>query len=215
MRDCIFLLADKNMEATFLGFLTRVGFDLSLGIGKFEFDSAEDLIVDENGNDPGVYNRAHEFLRLYQRTHRHAIVVLDNAWEGSPGVKAIEDNISKNMRKTGWDENNFAVIVINPELEVWIIQDSPVVEQAFRFKQKNVSMRKWLEQKGLWDADALKPNDPKKAVEYILKISRTPRSSAIYYQITSRISIKRCQDPAFQKLCSIMQQWFAPEEGHV
>lgn len=30
MRDCIFLLADKNMEATFNGFLTREKFYLSL-----------------------------------------------------------------------------------------------------------------------------------------------------------------------------------------
>lgn len=93
MRDCIFLLADKNMEATFIGFLTREQFHLSLGIRQFEFDIAEDLIVDESGNDPGVYTRAHEFLRPYQRTHRYAVIVLDNAWEGSPGVATIENNI--------------------------------------------------------------------------------------------------------------------------
>lgn len=74
MRDCIFLLADKNMEATFIGFLTRDGFHLSLGIRQFEFDPAEDLIVDESGSDPGVYTRAHEFLRPYQRTHRYAVI---------------------------------------------------------------------------------------------------------------------------------------------
>ncbi len=214
MRDCIFLVADKNMEATFIGFLTRDGFHLSLGIRKFEFDPAEDLIVDESGSDPGVRTRAHEFLRPYQRTHRYAVIVLDNAWEGSPGVTAIEDNISKNMLKTGWDEDNFAVIVINPELEVWILQDSPVVETAFRFKQ-DISLQKWLEQRGLWEAYATKPSDPKKAVEATLKISRTPRSSAIYRQITSRVSVKGCTDSAFQKLCSTMQQWFSFESGQV
>lgn len=34
MRDCIFLLADKNMEATFNGFLTREKFYLSLKISN-------------------------------------------------------------------------------------------------------------------------------------------------------------------------------------
>lgn len=139
-------------------------------------------------------------------------IVLDNAWEGSPGVTAIEDNIRKNMLKTGWDEDNFAVIVINPELEVWILQNSPVVETAFRFKQ-DISLQKWLEHRGLWEADASKSSDPKKAVEAILKISRTPRSSAIYRQITSRVSVKGCTDLAFQKLCSTMQQWFSLEIG--
>lgn len=213
MRDCIFLLADKNMEATFLGFLTREKFYLSLGISNFEFDPTEDLIVDESGNDPGVYTRAHEFLRPYQKTHRYAVIALDNAWEASPGVAGIEDNISKNMVKAGWDANNFVAIVIDPELEVWILQDTPVVEQAFRFKQKNVSMREWLEQKGLWNAGVSKPDDPKKAVEDVLKISKTPRSSAIYRQITNRVSVKRCQDPAFQKLCSALQQWFPSHGG--
>ncbi len=147
MRDCIFLLADKNMEAAFIGFLTRDGFHFSLEIHHFDVDLLQDIIVDEMGNDPGIYTRAHEFLRSYQRTHRHAVIVLDNAWEGSPGVAAIEDNISQNMRATGWDENDFVVIVINPELEIWILQDSPVVERAFRFQQ-DISMRKWLEKKG-------------------------------------------------------------------
>ena len=56
MRDCIFLLADKNMEATFNGFLTREKFYLSLKISNFEFDPSQDLIVDESGSDPGVYS---------------------------------------------------------------------------------------------------------------------------------------------------------------
>lgn len=214
MRDCIFLLADKNMEATFIGFLTREQFHLSLGTRQFEFDQAEDLIVDEIGNDPGVYTRAHEFLRPYQRTHRYAIIVLDNAWDGSPGVRDIENNIRTNMIKSGWNEDNFVVIVIDPELEVWIWQDSPHVAAAFLFKQ-NIPLRKWLEARGLWDASEPKPPDPKKAVEETLRISRTPRSSAIYRKITSRVSVKGCTDPAFQRLCSTMQQWFSIEEGQL
>lgn len=135
MRDCIFLLADKNIEATFIGFLTREQFHLSLGTRQFEFEQAEDLIVDVSGNEPGVYTRAYELLRSYQRTHRYAVIVLDNAWEGSPGVTAIENNIRVNTLKTGWNEDNFAVIVST--------------------------------------------------------------------------------DPAFQRLCSTMQQWFSIEEGQV
>ncbi len=50
MRDCIFLLADKNMEAAFIGFFTREQFHRSLGIRQFEFDPQQDIIV-ETGND--------------------------------------------------------------------------------------------------------------------------------------------------------------------
>jgi hypothetical protein len=214
MRDCIFLLADKNMEAAFIGFFTRDKFHQSLGIRQFEFDPEQDIIVDEAGNDPGVYTRAHELIRSYQKTHHYAIVVLDNAWEGSPGVEKIHNDIKANLIATGWDDERCAVIVIDPELEVWILQDNPNVEEAFRFKQGNLSLRTWLLQKGLWDASATKPADPKKAVEDALRISRTPRSSAIYKNITSKVSVKRCVDPAFQSLCSTMQQWF-PLGGRV
>lgn len=211
MRDCIFLLADKNMEAAFTGFFTREQFHRSLGIREFQFDPQKDIIV-EAGNDPGVYTRAHELIRLYQKTHRYAVVVLDNAWEGSPGVEKICNHIMGNLIATGWYEKNCAVIVIDPELEIWILQDNRNVEEAFRFKQ-DIPLRKWLEQKGLWDAAALKPADPKKAIEDALKFSRTPRSSAIYKNITSKVSVKGCTDTAFQMLCSKMRQWFSIEEG--
>ncbi|MBD1897909.1 hypothetical protein [Coleofasciculus sp. FACHB-129] len=210
MRDCIFLLADKNMEAAFTGFFTRKQFHESLGIRQFDFDPQQDIIV-EAGSDPGVYNRAHELIRPYQRTHRYAVVVLDNAWDGSPGVKKIHNNIMNNLTKTGWEEENCAVIVIDPELEIWILQGNHHVEKVFQFKQ-DISLRQWLEQKGLWDASVLKPADPKKAVEEALKCSRTPRSSAIYQKITSKVSVSGCTDTAFKMLCNKMQQWFSVEE---
>ncbi|MBD2566599.1 methylation-associated defense system protein MAD4 [Anabaena lutea] len=211
MRDCIFLLADKNMEAAFTGFFTRAQFHRSLGIRQFEFDPQQDIIV-EPGSDPGVYTRAHELIRPYQKTHRYAVVVLDNAWDGSPGVERISDNIMANLIETGWDEKNCVVIVIDPELEIWILQDNPNVEEEFGFRQ-NISLRNWLEQKGLWNAAALKPADPKKAVEDALRFSKKPRSSAIYKNITSKVSVRGCTDTAFQMLCSKMQQWFPLEEG--
>ncbi|NJL09430.1 MAG: hypothetical protein HC908_02005 [Calothrix sp. SM1_7_51] len=215
MDERLYLSASGQKYGSYVSwFLTRERFHLSLGISKFEFDPGEDLIVDESGNDPGVYTRAHELLRSYQKNHRYAVIVLDNAWEGSPGVKTIEKNISENMLKNGWEIESFTVIVIDPELEVWILQDSSIVATAFKFQQ-DISLRQWLEKRGLWLSSSTKPADPKKAVEEILKISKVPRSSAIYRQITNRISVRGCQDLAFQKLCSALQNWFPMVEGGV
>jgi hypothetical protein len=80
MRDCIFLLADKNMQAAFEGFLMRKAFHLSIGCGIFSFNPSKDIAVAAGDNDPGLYKRGHELLRTYQSTHSHAAVVLDNAW---------------------------------------------------------------------------------------------------------------------------------------
>lgn len=62
MRDCVFLVADRNMEGAFTGFFMRDGFHLSLGIQHFAFDRTRDTLV-ASGNDPDVYTRAHELLR--------------------------------------------------------------------------------------------------------------------------------------------------------
>lgn len=210
MRDCIFLLADKNMEAAFTGFLTRDGFDLSLGTRRFAFDQTQDIIV-ESGSDPGVFQRAHELLRLYLHTHRFAVIVLDHAWDGSPDVEVIEQTMKGNMLSSGWHADRVVVIVIDPELETWLWQDSPHVATALRFTQ-HLSLRQWLESQGLWDTTAAKPSDPKRAVEVTLRVSRTPRSSAIYRQITHRISVQACSDPAFIKLRATLRQWFPVED---
>jgi hypothetical protein len=153
MRDCVFLVADKNMEGAFTGFFGRDGFHLSLGIQPFAFDRTMDTLV-ASGNEPDVYARAHELLRSYRRTHRFAMVVLDNAWDGSPGVETIQHNIRENMRSSGWPRNRFEVVGIDPELETWIWQDSRPVALAFRFTQHS-SLRQWLGEQGLWGAGAV------------------------------------------------------------
>lgn len=206
MRDCIFLLADSNMQAAFTGFLTRDKFHLSLGIRKFDFDPKHDIIVHKE-RDPGVYKSAHQELDRYQNDYQYAVIVLDKEWKNSPGVKKTQEHINKNMISTGWDKNRFVVIVIDPELEAWILQDNPHVVEVLGFKQE-LSLKQWLNNKGLWDDLSSKCPDPKAAIEAIAKISKTPRSSAIYQKITSKISVKNCIDPAFTLLCETLRRWF-------
>ena len=54
----------------------------------------------------------------------------------------------------------------------------------------------------------LKPGKPKEALEAALRLSKTPRSSAIYYEISSSASYRECIDPAFEKFINTIQQWF-------
>ena len=68
------------------------------------------------------------------------------------------------------------------------------------------------EAQGLWNTNQPKPARPKEAFEKIQKISKIPRSGAIYSQITSRVSIKGCTDQAFRLLCDTFRQWFPPDE---
>ncbi|MDF5715297.1 MAG: hypothetical protein PUP93_15795 [Rhizonema sp. NSF051] len=89
------------------------------------------------------YTDANELIRPYQKTHRYPVVGLDNAWEESLGVQRICNNIMANLIEKGWDEEHCAVIGIDAELEVWILQDNQNVEETFRFIQQ-ITLRKWL-----------------------------------------------------------------------
>lgn len=206
MRDCIFLLADRNMEATFSGFLGRPHFHASLQCRPFNFDPKQDVIVDAS-NDSGVYTRAHELLRPFLKQHHHAVVVLDEEWEGSPGAGRIKTHISRNMIRNGWKEARFAVCVIAPELENWIWQDSPHVAAAFRHSSFR-ELHAWLHVRGLWTDESSKPSRPKEAIEEALRANRIPRSSTLYRQVTERVSVRGCTDPAFQELCTFLRSWF-------
>jgi hypothetical protein len=213
VRDCVFLVADKNMEAAFMGFLGRAQFHQSLGCGVFEFDAKQDLFPAVGNNDPGLYSRAHELLGSYRQTHRHAVVVLDEEWNGSPGAKKIETKIRQDLEQSGWDKEKIEVIVICPELEAWICLNLPIVEDVLGCKKLGITLKDYLLKEKLWAAEQPKPTDPKTGIEKMLKLARIPRSSALYRQITSQISVKRCIDPAFEQLRSALQRWFPMEDA--
>ena len=213
MRDCVFLVADKNMEAAFQGFLEREKFDQRLGCGFFEFDARQDLIVGSGQNDPGLYTRGHELLRSYQRTHRHAIVVLDEAWNGSPGPQKIEEKLLRNLVESGWGGEQVEVIVICPELEIWVCHDSRQVEQVLGCAKVGIGLKESLVGAGLWQRDSPKPDDPKAGIERVLRQTKMPRSSALYKRITREISVKTCVDPAFEKLRDALRRWFPIQGG--
>lgn len=210
MRDCIFLVADSNMRACIEGFLGRPEYAKRLRTGLFAFDAQKDLIVDEGGSDPGVYRRAHELLKSYRATHSHAVVILDNQWDGSPGAVQIGASIRENLENAGWPAEAIAVIVIDPELEAWFWQDSVHIERAVAHVGPP-TLRAKCEQDGTWPADRPKPTDPKQLLETMLRRANRPRSSSVYREVTSVVTVRSCEDPAFQLLCEHLRRWFPPE----
>ena len=212
MRDCIFLLADKNMQAAFEGFFTRQEVHQSLGCGNFAFDPRLDIAVASGDNDPGLYTRGHELLRPYQVSHRHAVVVLDAEWDGSPGKDDITNHLTAQITATGWETDRIVVIVIDPELENWIWQQNDHVARGLGFDNSNELMAD-PDLQAVWPQGQVKPSSPKDILESLLQKRRIPRSSAIYKQITSQVSIKHCQDSAFHRLVETLRAWFPQENG--
>lgn len=212
MRNCLFLVADKNMEGMLKGFFSRDAFHHAVGCGHFDLDFRQDLVVAHGQNDPGLYTRANEFLQPYASTHRYAVVIVDAAWDGSPGTEAISQRIAKHLANAGWADDNGCAVVITPELENWVWQDSPHVCSALGFDPPFAALRTMLETEGFWQPNEGKPDRPKEAVEWALRRSRKGRSSAIYQQLATRVTAKGCTDQAFQALRSALLRWFPPAE---
>jgi hypothetical protein len=204
-KQLVILVVDENMAAMFRGYFSRPQWHLSLGCADFKFDPGDILV--EPGNDPGVYTRAHDFLRPYLSTHQHALVALDCEWEGAPRRMDIIAHISHNLMQNGWPNEAARVIAIEPELENWLWQDNPIVSEVLRYRQQP-NLRNLLEQQGIWPKGLVKPPRPKEAAEWVLKQTRQPRSSAIYAALAGRISIKNCTDPAFLDVQAALQAWF-------
>jgi hypothetical protein len=210
VRDCFFLVADKDMRFALKGLLDRAGVHRSLGCAEFLFDDAEDILVAGN-HDPGIFRNSAGFSRPIQRSHQHLVVMLDNDWGGSPGPDAIHEQITADLGRSGWPEGSFAVIVIDPELEVWMWQESPHLERALAFNAARFgapSLRQWLAAKALWLPDHDKPREPKKAFTAALARASRPRSATIYEEIASSVTLRRCTDPSFQRLCACLRRWF-------
>ncbi|MEO5358155.1 MAG: hypothetical protein H7844_12785 [Nitrospirae bacterium YQR-1] len=197
MKDLFILVADKNMEYTFNGILERKD---SLKIRDITF-----YVQGHKLRDPGVYKGAHEFLKIYIGQYNYALVVFDREGCGCDDTASeIAYVVQTNLNSNGW-ENRSKVIVLDPELEIWIWSDSPEVAQCINWDHKE--LRDWLAQKYL-TTDSTKPAKPKEAFEEALRVKKIPRSSSIYRKLAERVSFKRCEDSAFKEFTGTLQQWF-------
>ena len=213
-RDCVFLLADKDMKASFEGFFSRPGFHHSLKCGWIDVDPTQDMIVASGDKDPGLYTRAHEILRPFLRTHRFAVVVLDAWWTGAPKAAKIRTDMESMLSTNGWDNNRSTVIVIDPELEVWILQQNVHVAREIGFDGID-DMLSDIDLRQAWSEEHYMPMSPKETLMKILRKKNLPITSARYKKITAQVSVSDCCDSAFLQLVEKLREWFPPDSDEV
>ena len=194
------LAADRSIEEALRGLLSR---PKAIGIRPIEFETHA-----HPRRDPGCYQQAHAFLAPLRRQYRHAIVVFDRHGCGtSEPVAAIEGHVRVSLQGSGWGPNS-DVIVIDPELEVWVWSDSPKVDEALQWSGRKPRLRPWLEGRGVWSPGHPKPPDPKAAVRLALREVKIPPSASIYGKLARSVSVERCADPAFGRLRERLRTWF-------
>lgn len=201
MIDLIVLVADKNMEQTVKGLLGR---HHSLGIRPVEYD-----IFVHARRDPGCLNEAHDFLRPFAGAYNHALVMFDREGCGREqiSVDKLTQEVQDRLVTNGWPEQA-DVVIIDPELEVWVWSDSPHVAACLGWPTDQPSLRDWLAQNDHWPFTRPKPLHPKEAMEAALRQARKPRSSAIYMDLAQKVRLSGHTEPAFRRLTQALQRWF-------
>ena len=206
-RPIKFIVADKNIEFTFRGFLERDAFHQSLRCGAFEFRSDQDLLVAVGKNDPGLYAQAGQYASGARATHDHLVIALDADWHGSPGAAAIRTGIQAACERETWPREDVCVVVLDPEIEEWIWQDNPNVERAVGHRGPT-NLRADLATSGDWPLTSPKPPRPKEVLEQVVRKNREPRSSALYRRIAAQVSVGKCVSPSFHHLLEALRRWY-------
>jgi len=212
MNDLLFLVADKDMAEAVAGLLERDQVHRVIGCRPFDFDSRRDIKVAAGQNDPGLYVRANELLRLLSADYRRAVVIVDEAWEGSPGAEAIEQRLQAHLADAGWSADAALALVVCPEADVWLWSDSPHSATALGWPSW-AELRPALEGEGWISPGQAKPDRPKEAAEWALRNCghKAPRSATLYRQVASRVSVNRCEDTAVERLLNTLRAWFPAE----
>ena len=199
-RDLIVLVADRNMEAAVGGMMGR---HASLGIRPVIPD-----IRRHPEKDCGCRTGGIEFLSPFANRYDHALLMFD--FEGcgveSKAAQEIENEMEEALGKH-WGERG-SVVVIDPELDIWVWSDSPHVDQILGWADRTPNLRNWIVSQGYMLPDQGKPIRPKEALEKALYVAKKPRSSAIYQSLAERVSLARCSDRAFKKLRETLKKWF-------
>ncbi len=210
MTDLAVLVADKDSELSLCALLSRAA---TLGIRP-----VTSTFLRSQEHDPGVYQRATDLLRLHLRTHTFALVVLDREGSGRDalGRTEIEAEVEMRLSRNGW-KDRCAAIVIDPELERWVWNNSQEMAATLGWTGKLQGLRGWLCEGGFLAPGDSKPSRPKEAMLAALRQSRVPRSSALFEQLALRVDTSTCVDPAFVKLRETLLKWFplkgAPPEN--
>jgi hypothetical protein len=199
MKDLVVMVADKNAQFALRGALNRPE---ALGIRRIQFEFRV-----HPGRDGGARKSGPEMLALERGRFKHGLLVMDFEGSGTSCDNAEELEAELDARLQPHWTDRAKAIVIEPEVDAWMWGSNNALRESFRWEGRR-RIRDWLRDQGYQFSDQEKPERPKEALEAVLRYCKLPRSSALYQEIASKLSLPRCVDPAFQRLRSQLIRWF-------
>lgn len=200
-RDLVVLVADKDMEETVKGLLSR---PKSLTMREIDYE-----VFRHPYRDAGCRSQCHEFLRSFHKQFQHGLVMFDLegcGWE-TKTAEEIERAIEERLSKNGWDDRA-GTVVLDPELEIWIWSNSSEVDRVCGWSGQIPSLRQWLEDEEMLQPQELKPKRPKEAFRSALRAVRKQPSSALFRQLAAQVGLRNCEDRSFRKMTRLLRDWF-------
>lgn len=206
-KQLIVLVSDKDMQFTVRGILSK---PKRLGISPLTQEDHTIYVHPEH--DAACYLKAHEYLKLFTKKYKYALVLFDREFDKKNELPRadLEAEVEKNLSRSGW-RNRCAAIVIDPELERWVWSGSSHVDNILGWKGQKPPLRKWLKNKGHVQSEKEKPARPKEAMRAALRAANKSPSSALFGRLAQKVSLKNCTDEAFLKFKNTLQQWFPPQ----
>jgi len=204
MQDLIVLCADLDMKLGIGALLAR---SQHLGFHTIDFQ-----VYTHDMRDPGVFQRAHDFLRPQCNRFSNAIAMCDFDGCGKERLlprEQIEARIEQRLQSNGW-EGRAAAVVIGPELEAWVWGDWRALAEQADWSGGEASLRSWLIERSLIKEHQAKPDRPKESLRRVLRQTNKSLSSALFAALGGMADTTSCTDPAFAKLVSQLQKWFPP-----
>ena len=201
-KELIVLAADLDIENAIRGLLAQPS---RLKVKTPSFD-----IRRHPNRDPGCRTNAADLLRPALGKYRHALVIFDHDGCGSRlSREEIQAEVDRQLTKSGWEQSK--TIAVEPEIEAWVWSDSPQMLQALGWQGTYPELKEFLNDKGLWPVQELKPPDPKRAMLETMRAMRVKRSSRIFSRLAETANVRDCQDPAFNELLRTLRAWFPPQ----
>lgn len=203
MKDLVIVVADKNAHFALKGALQRPE---ALHIRPIEYEFRL-----HPGRDGGARTSGPETLVLERSRFSHGLLMFDLEGSGAEATDplVLEQELDSRISQY-WGQQGKA-IVIAPEVDAWVWGADNVLKEVLDWPLPG-SIRDWLGGREFAFCANGKPLRPKEALEALVPIHKQPRSSALYEQITSRVSLARCQDAAFVRLRDRLRTWF-PRQG--
>ena len=198
------LVADQDMLETMTSLLRRPE---SLGIRRISYAVDKHL-----QRDAGCRSDAARRLRPFLGDYQYALVVFDKHGCGrdDDSREDIQIEVETDLSLNGWRDRSRA-IVIEPELEAWVWNASNQVPKTLGWDKNYDELKQWLEGIDCWTPGASKPSDPKEAMRLALREKKRRVSSALFGRLAGSVTLRGCEDPAFEEFTHTLRSWFPRE----